>query len=319
MRKLTLYIALLGIFFLGTLGTYAQERPQWVEASFSNDIFNVVNQTDQYYSNGLNLSLSFAGIEKSPVRYILLFGRSQSSQHFLSLRQDMYTPSDLYTTDVILGDRPYASTLQMVEGARYIEEDSRLYIESEFSIGYLGKSSGGEFIQNFVHSLTPHSDSVYGWENQISSDLILQYNAELEYGLVTTPYVNWYGTARGEVGTLSDAFYGGTGIALGWFRNPSKSADRWLGDSWGLQAYGQATAGFSFYNATLQGGAFSKPIGQYIVRESIINPERYSTELGIRASYKNAEIHLGRVWNNSEFEGAENHAWGYFKFRWLIP
>jgi hypothetical protein len=293
--------------------------PQWVEASFSNDIFNVLNHSDQYYTNGLRLHVSFAGLEKSPVRHILLFGNAPTTQHYLSLEQDMYTPSDLYTIDVVYGDRPYASTLQLAEGARYVNPDSRIFVQSEFAVGYLGKSSGGQYIQNFIHSLTPYSDSVYGWENQISTDLILQYNLQVEHGIVTTPYLNWYGMARAEVGTLTDAFYGGSGLAVGWFESPYQSADRWLGKNWGIQLYGEARGGYSFYNATLQGGAFAKPPGQYIIQESEIIPGRISTELGLRASYKNAEIRLGRIWNNAEFVGAENHAWGYITLRWLIP
>jgi hypothetical protein len=99
----------------------------------------------------------------APVRFVGGFLENQTqSKVGISLGQNIYTPSDVETTDLQPDDRPYAAWLYL--GASYhnyrVDEvtDADLFERArldvfEINIGMVGEWALGEEMQNFVHSI----------------------------------------------------------------------------------------------------------------------------------------------------------------------
>jgi hypothetical protein len=142
--------------------------------------------TDRNDTNGFKLSALTKDLKRyddsrlpAPVRFVGGFLEQQAqSKVGISLGQNIYTPSDVETTDLQPDDRPYAAWLYL--GASYhnyrVDEvtDADLFERDrldvfEINIGMVGEWALGEEVQNFVHSILNIAES-QGWDNQINNE-----------------------------------------------------------------------------------------------------------------------------------------------------
>lgn len=93
-----------------------------------------------------------------------------------SILQNMYTPDEIDSPDIQYGDRPYCGLLMAsFIGQQQFEIPSGiLSIEHQYGVGVIGENSFAEDTQKLVHDIRGCRDPM-GWDNQISNELILQY------------------------------------------------------------------------------------------------------------------------------------------------
>ena len=86
----------------------------------------------------------------------------------ISIGQNIYTPTDTLSTQLVPDDRPYAGWLYMGFGL-VANQGSRRYDKVQLEVGIVGPSSMAEWVQTFWHSvLGIHVPE--GWENQLANE-----------------------------------------------------------------------------------------------------------------------------------------------------
>jgi hypothetical protein len=154
--------------------------PQAFSAYLENDTFT---DTDKYYTNAVKLSwlssdllayednatlkpwvtdliskLQFIQDREDPdLRYNIGF----------SIGQNIYTPEDTDTEELVDDDRPYAAWLY---GALALHAKTRRVLDTiELSLGVIGPIAQGENSQNNVHDFI-NEDRANGWDNQLEDE-----------------------------------------------------------------------------------------------------------------------------------------------------
>ena len=285
---------------------------QWLRFGLAND---VVFQTDQYYTNGINLE--YITENNFTVLAPLHFLHSTEAVSFIAvtLKQDIFTPKKMSAGEYNEQDRPFASYLLFGSQKTSLNYSRKLLFTSQFEVGVLGKYAGGELVQNGVHSALPASSHVYGWENEVKSDLALNYGLELEKGLVNHAWFGLSGHAAGKIGLPYT--YAGTGITfrageyLDYFSNLGLYRSR----GWQVYLFAKLDANLVLYNATIQGGLFN-PMGEYNRLE--LNPFIFKAKSGLYLSYQKFKFEIGMQQVSPEFKNGNMHRWGYLSFTFQL-
>ncbi len=311
LRNVFAFLLILGIY-QGSNRLFAQES--LINVQLDNDIFNLLNQTDRYYTNGLHIGVFLPVFQKSPVNYLLPGGKIFNEQASgLSLYQGIYTPIDIYTDALQDTDRPYAAVLLVSQERIALSTTYKFKITSSFGLGLMGKHAGGEFVQNFIHSLTPYSEHANGWQHQLGHDFLVDYRINAQKGWTESRWIQVTTSGYGQVGTFRNLIGARARLSLGYFDNQfinPFAID--LSNSFSIRAFGGIEAYYLFYDATLEGGVFRSAY-QYVIPGAEVNRQRISYEFGIEARYKKFTIEAGRLSQNAEFINAKDHGWGYIK------
>jgi len=187
MMRHPLELAILALVILVTaapgaaLAGAAASRPRAADDAsilslqWENDIFTGQG-TDRHYTNGLRFSL-LRGEDQAPgwvlkasraLPWFPAGGRVRSSW---ALGQNLYTPEDIKTADLVQDDRPYAAWLYA--GAGLVMENGRVLDIMEISVGMVGPTALGEEVQKGIHAAID-SPEPRGWRNQLPDELALQ-------------------------------------------------------------------------------------------------------------------------------------------------
>lgn len=152
-----------------------------IDYTFENDAD--VRQ-DRWYTQGSKLSVllhreDVAKDDWLQVPYMQSFER----EHYISfaLVQQMYTPENFETTDIIAGDRPYAGWLYFQTAI--MQTSSRHYDAVTFKAGVTGKHSQMQHVQKFIHWLIGSPDP-QGWENQLDPRIGIQFDYQHKWRFV---------------------------------------------------------------------------------------------------------------------------------------
>lgn len=164
------------------------ERRSIYTIQIENDVFNRLWPSDRDYTSGVRIGwLSPAITEMSPGFVALttvptFLGEATPDsvirRFALSLGQAMYTPENVYTSQPIYNDRPYAAWLYASFALQYTykRHDSKTGVDEpirldtlQLDVGVIGPAAGGEFTQNNFHTLIGVSKS-YGWANQLHNE-----------------------------------------------------------------------------------------------------------------------------------------------------
>jgi hypothetical protein len=85
----------------------------------------------------------------------------------LSIGQNLYTPEDTATTELIKNDRPYAAWLY---GSMALHAKTRRVLDTfELSLGVIGPIAQGETSQNNIHDFI-NTERAEGWDNQLEDE-----------------------------------------------------------------------------------------------------------------------------------------------------
>lgn len=289
-------------------------RERYFQLQLDNDIFNY---TDRYYTNGIHLLLISSIISQNPLNKLLIPYWGQGINYYgISLVQDMYTPSTTKIGGILENDRPYAAYLYI--GLNKITNDilHQVRLSSEIQVGIIGPASLGEFVQRTFHNTVPTNNEPLGWECQIQNDLLLNYYARIEKGIVSIPGMDMILHGSGTVGTVFTNIAGGIYLRAGWFNSYfmnlffSKRSLNKVRHTRNVQFYfftdlsGKAVG----YDATLQGGLFNRT-KPYTISGKNISRIMFIGSGGIVFSYGGIQLKGEQFLISPEFVNGWWHKW----------
>jgi len=279
-----------------------------------NDIFNY---TDRFFTSGLRADLIVPAFRSNPLNFLMIPYWNEGINYYgICVVQNIYTPSTTLTGGILPGDRPYAGYLYV--GSYKITNDvsTRIRLSSELQIGIIGPSSLGGALQIAFHTNTPQNKPPLGWEYQIQNDLLLNYRAMIEKGILTTRYLEANLHATGMLGTVITNISGGiylrTGLFNPYFRNLFLS--KWsLNKKRGardFQCYFFINPGGRFvgYDATLQGGVFNRT-SIYTLSSGDMNRLLFLGSAGLTITHGGIQIKGEQFLLSPEFKNGWWHKW----------
>jgi hypothetical protein len=176
-----LALALLGAAASAFLPSCVHAQPGSLDAAvfwnahWENDVFSG-RGTDRHYTNGLRIS-HLRAADQVP-RWVLQLARALPwfphgvrVRGAWSLGQNLYTPEDIQSTELIPDDRPYAGWLYLGTGLAL--ENGKVLDLLELSLGIVGPAAGGEELQNWIHGIID-SPEPKGWHNQLPNEPTVQ-------------------------------------------------------------------------------------------------------------------------------------------------
>jgi hypothetical protein len=220
----TVVLILAAIVGLWKEPVYADDPGYVISIQFENDFFG--GGTDRHFSHGTRIECLTGPIQwMSDAADKLPWFRSERARSSpkddlkarasFSLGQNIYTPEDTTTTQLIPDDRPYAGWLYMGFGL-VANQGTHRYDKLELEIGMVGPYSFAEDVQTFWHSLLG-LQVPRGWDNQLKNEpgAVLYYEQtrrfekqNIGWGL-DVDVLPFFGGALGNVFT-----YAAAGITL---------------------------------------------------------------------------------------------------------
>ncbi len=257
---------------------------------FDND---VMLTTDQFYSNGVDLYFINPELSKLP----FLIGKKHNIQSGIRLTSNIFTPTDIYTSEILRGDRPYASTLTV---SFFGERDlgNGFFLDKSWRFGWLGANAQGDFLQEEIHDWTGSTPPM-GWKYQIANEPIANLSLNLRKELVKTSHLRIEPQTFVNVGNLYTNI--GTGLALRVGNFETKTPFRY-----GLHLEGKGI--IPIYDATLQGGLINGR-SPYHLSKSDLSP--VVGHLQARASLGVGPLDCSFTlnWLSSEIRHLGKHSW----------
>ncbi len=289
-------------------------RERYFRLQADNDL---LDNTDRFYTNGILLQYICPAFSGSPLSKIQIPYWHQGINYYgMSLVQNMYTSSKTKEGGILYGDRPYAAYLY-VSSFKVTNDPARKFRQSsELQIGVIGPASLGGVVQTWFHQTVPTNDKPQGWEYQISNDLLLNYLASYEMGILSMPSAELNLTGCGILGTVYTQLSGGilfrTGAINPYFKTlgfSKRSINRVTGMR-NTQCYlfMRANGTAVGYDATLQGGMFNHD-NAYTISSDSISRIKFSGSAGFVFSYGGARIDVEQHFISPEFRGGLWHLW----------
>ncbi len=181
---------------------------------------DIVTGTDEHYTNGISVNWISDPVEGCDDLSVDTGGGcgifnlfsafslvNEESEHIAvgyRIAQDVYTPSNTRTEELITNDIPYAGYLH----ARYslFEWRDQIVSSSYFSIGLVGPLSGAEWAQKSLHRLIGNEEPM-GWEHQLQNQPILGFGYSRSIRSWSTRFENgtqldWINSFGFEVGNF---------------------------------------------------------------------------------------------------------------------
>ena len=181
-----------GLIVLGAVTAAAAADPPeggWSAALiFENDVL-WVDQSDRHYTNGLQLCVHASeGHVWGWLRGLARKSVAREPGTRLNMRiaagQNLYTPENLKTDELVAEDRPYAGWLHADLGVTGLR--GRTLSVLEFSLGLVGPSAGGEALQQWFHQMIGSPDP-QGWEHQLHDELAVLAVVQRSWGGLAPP------------------------------------------------------------------------------------------------------------------------------------
>jgi hypothetical protein len=342
---------LLAALIAAATGVHAQPSPRppaagdrWAASvHFENDLFA---DTDSQYTNGIKLTVVSPDLTSAfddrdelnptvqramnwllPLVPFIEEGNAARTLAF-SVGQNMYTPDDILSRDLVVEDRPYAGWLYLA--TTFQTRTHRRQDTFDVQLGIVGPYSFAEQTQDLVHRLRK-INRPQGWNHQIRTEpgLVLAYERALRSPLLLgserrlgADLVGRFGGAVGNVAIYASA---GGQARVGWNLPPdfgysvirpggvtqvnslpdgsetgSAEAQRrgWLRRK-GLSVYlfagttGRAVARDLF----LDGNTFRD--SHHVDHRALV----LDVMGGVTLGYRGLKLSLARVWRSREFKG----------------
>ncbi len=285
----------------------SNSEDKYLSLQFDNDIFD---NTDYYYTSGLNIELFHPALSAIPLYRVLISGPYGSRSYYsIGLIQNLYTPIDPDNLNIQMNDRPFSSYLYI--GLKKISNDfsRKLRINSGIDLGVIGPAALGGYLQKAVHQIEP-----LGWVNQISNDVVVNYNLNVEKGILSSKQTEIILKTGFQAGTLYDNLNGAVLFRFGHFNpyfaslfpNTSHGASlkNRLRYYCSLSAEGKLVA----YDATLQGGIFNQE-SHYLIPANNIERFVFHAKAGFGIGLGKISLEAEQVYLTPEFSGGRSHLW----------
>jgi len=275
---------------------------------YDNDFFSA---TDRYYSQGVMTELIAPFLRHSPFSYSLIRLNKRAVNHYgLSFQQDCFTPKSIRMDTLNRLERPFTGTFVMRHTLYSIDPYKKQRLTTKLELGIIGPNAKCEETQKGIHRALVNIQP-QGWEWQLSQDIVINYNATFEKGIISKKYFEMIVYGEGRAGTLYDDIAGGLyfrfGLMNSYFKNFGISKiSKENKFQFYLGARGQAKV--VGYNATLQGGPFSTSI--YEMNASTVERKVYTAYFSAILSYKRISLEYMRAYLTKEFYRGIDHGWG---------
>jgi len=287
-----------------------EKPPTIINIIFDNDIFN---NTDYYYTNGINIELTTPIAKQSPLSRLLVgLKKSHINLYGFSIKQNIYTPTNPDIGEISLGDRPFSAFLTIGQFRESYNLQKNLSIKSAINLGVIGPASLGGVVQSSIHDIEP-----IGWNNQIKNNIVIDYSIKIEKGIISTPHAELNLITGGNIGTIFNKLNGGFYFRAGSFIPVFKGLTTIFGSAStkGAIQYWFFVSGKTnlvFYDATLQGGLFNNS-NPYVIKSEDINRLVLNLSVGAAVYYKKLGIELQSFYLSQEFKNAYDFRWGRIK------
>lgn len=280
--------------------------PTIIEFRLENDF---VFKTDVYFTHGLFLKVFAPFADKNPFNALLLpFGKTAKVYHGISIIQNLYTPIEK-SDSVITTDRPFSAYLLLRSTRIALYKRERQKVVSTLKLGVIGPPALGEEMQNGIHSLLPTSSRISGWQNQIKTDLLINYSVQYEKGILHNPFFDLDFKVFGNVGMPYTNMGTGINFRIGKFNNYFAELEFSKRNKWQYFISFNSNFKYVIYDATLQGGLFNKTSVQTI-SVGDINNFVGQADIFVNLSFNYLKVKFGAVFITQEFQNGASHNWG---------
>ncbi len=275
------------------------------QIAYDNDLFRGL---DYYYTQGWIYKVANEKLGNFFL-YKSLFGgfnsqRVKNQIFVIGAESSAYTPTSITKQNLLDTDRPYSATLTLNFSKITLDTIRNFKLSSELILGVIGPLALGKQMQTSIHKLT-NNDEPQGWKYQLENSALVNYNLAISQRIINVFNVlraNVLG--RMQVGTMSDRISLGAEVETGNFLSKfSKNLQ-----SKQLYFYYNSVAHFTLYDATLQGGIFTKNI--YTIDFQHINHLKYEQHLGIQLMLKRFAVGFDFGNITEEFKISKSHSWG---------
>jgi hypothetical protein len=342
-QSLWLLLFLLAILLLPNtvLAEQDQGNPWAQSIFFENDLFN---GTDSNYTNGVKYSLISPDLSPHAkqglfprkvlelihkIPYLRDSGSEYSHPAEFSFGQNMYTPSDISRSDLIIEDRPYAGWSYV--GLAYHRKtkfiDHLDFLDSvEVQMGIVGPQSYAEETQDLVHEMRD-IDTAKGWDNQLKNEpgMVVAFERKWLFypkstRLLTADAIVHAGGALGNV-----AIYVNTGLELRYGLN--------LPRSFGVSLIRPAGSTLFAPSRSPSLYLFGAVNGKYVIRDIFLDGNTFTDSHsidkedwvadvagGVTFSYGNLMLTYTHVTRSKEFVGQDDsHNFGSLTLSFFYP
>jgi hypothetical protein len=292
-----------------------------ISAIWENDgrFFEVFADSDRWYTNGLEVDMSFTRPWPGAAARLLPFKDNYDDPRKaggIVFGQQIFTPEDIESPALIPDDRPYAGYLY---AGLYVQQADDIRMDHlELNVGVVGSWSQAEDAQRFVHSILPNQVEPRGWDHQLANELA-----------INVTYEHRWKTPRAQLADLELDLIGGVGFRAGnvhtdmnasvtgriGYNLPNdfgpanidsfRDATGTWAEDFGVYAYGRAMGRAVAHDILLDGNTFANS-------HSIGHKELVGTiEVGVMLHYKWFETGWTTTWQSEQFDGqAEPHVIG---------
>ncbi len=224
----------------------------------------------------------------------------------VAIQHNAYTPTNITRGDILYGDRPYTAALMLQLFNIDRDTNRRQRLSTTLSLGVMGPHASGKWMQEGIHrglnNVMPQ-----GWKYQLNNDVIVNYTANYVRTLVAANnhfMLNGLGSAA--IGTLNDKVSVGFNLMAGSYNDDYAVVNR---KKFRTYVYAQPQASFVAYNATLQGGMFTKN-NIYSISAKDIERLVFSGRAGIVFQFAGIYLEHFYAISSKEFTTQKNSLWG---------
>jgi hypothetical protein len=294
---------------------------------FENDLFG---GKDQQYTNGARISLLSPNLVKygddpnlgrlagafDDFRWIGAPGYERNVA--FTIGQNMYTPNDTESVDLVEDDRPYAGWLYA--GLGLVWKNEKVRNTFLVNVGVVGPWSYAEETQRLVHEARG-IEVPEGWGNQIDNELgiVLAYermwrlrDAGNGWGWDVLPYA---GASVGNVYTFAKV---GAELRLG-YNLPDDFGTSAIGPSattsTPVEAPGRAKRWYNSFGTHLFARAEGRAVARDIFLDGNTFEDSHSVDkeplvadlvAGVSVNYRNTKLTYAYIYRTKEFKGQED-------------
>lgn len=310
------FILLLLLFQFSLLPAQKKNDLQLFKISEDDDFFNLRGEgTDRGYSSGLKLELYYKKNVKAkfPSNLLMQITGNADNLYGWGISQNLFTPNDISKKEIQYNDRPYAATLLLSHILISSDPVKKQKLTTSVGIGVIGKVAFGKEVQTWFHDIINYQKP-QGWENQIKTDLLLNYYINYERQVFSpTENLEIIGNVGGNVGTLYNNVFTGLQFRAGLFNSYYSNYEK-PGYRNGMQS-SVTVRKFQFYfymktevtavmdNTVLQGGFFTHDSSPYTISKDSITRVHMQYEYGIVLSLRRFGIGFYEKLRTPEFKG----------------
>ncbi len=283
-----------------------------VSFNYENDLFT---KTDRYYTQGVQLTLIHSLIKKSPLSKTLIqLKNSMNNYYGITIEQNCFTPISITYKEIYSGERPYTGTLFLSHHLLSLNFKKQIALKTQLDLGRIGNCAQCKDEQIAIHKATNNSRPM-GWEYQLKNDVYLNYKLTFEKGILNSSYFQGFAQTTLRAGTIYNDVSLGLNLRFGLFNNYfknlgiEKNVKKIFRTFVVLKSNAKAVA----YNATLQGGIFSKD-NVYTLNANQVRRLVYDAGAYFVLLYKNFGLEHGYFYATKEFEKGVDHGWGKCTF-----